>query len=112
MIRGRLARGFTLIPILVWAVAGAADAAAQAIIAPSGRTLFSRATQVRSFVEINHRSDGDDGNSVDVTQYAVPLAFAYGVYPKWTVVSAQPYGKSNQAPDPEWPCRHAILFSI
>ncbi|MBI4473215.1 MAG: hypothetical protein HY646_11145 [Acidobacteria bacterium] len=91
MIGAQLARGFALLLVLGWTVAGAVDASAQAIIAPGGRTLFNRATQVRSFVEINHTSVSDDGNSVDVTQYAVPLAFAYGVYPKWTVILAQPY---------------------
>ncbi len=65
---------------------------AQAIIAPSGRTLFSRASLVRSFVEVNHLSlRAPDGRSVEVTQYITPVAFVYGFRPKWTVIVAQPY---------------------
>ncbi len=65
---------------------------AQAIIAPSGRTLFNRASLVRSFVEVRHLSvRTPDGRSIDVTQYITPLAFVYGFYPKWTAIVAQPY---------------------
>ena len=64
---------------------------AQEIVAPSARTLFSRATLVRSFVEVRHASLRADGKSVDVNQYVPVLAIVYGFYPKWMVVVAQPY---------------------
>ncbi|MBI3952190.1 MAG: transporter [Acidobacteria bacterium] len=64
---------------------------AQEIVAPSARTLFNRATLVRSFVEVKHSSLQTDGQSVDVTQYVPVLAVVYGFYPKWTVIVAQPY---------------------
>lgn len=64
---------------------------AQTIVAPSGRTLFSGASLIRSSVEVNHSSLRADGQSVDVTQYVPVLAVVYGVYPKWMVIVAQPY---------------------
>ncbi len=64
---------------------------AQTIIAPAGRTLFSRSSLVRSFAEIDRFSLDEDGNSVRGTQYVTPLALVYGFYPKWTVIVAQPY---------------------
>lgn len=64
---------------------------AQSIVAPAARTLFNRATLVRSFVEINHLSLRTDASSVEVNQIVAPLALVYGVYPKWSVIVAQPY---------------------
>jgi hypothetical protein len=64
---------------------------AQAIIAPSGRTLFNRASLVRSFAEIDRFSVNAAGNSVRGAKYVTPLALVYGFYPKWTVIAAQPY---------------------
>ncbi len=64
---------------------------AQTVVAPSGRTLFNRATLVRSSVEVNHSSLRADGKSVDLTQYVPALAIVYGFYPKWMVIVAQPY---------------------
>lgn len=65
---------------------------AQAIIAPSGRTLFNRGTLVRSFVERQHLSlQTPDGRSLEITQYVTPLALVYGFHPQWTVILAQPY---------------------
>ncbi|MBI4455792.1 MAG: transporter [Acidobacteria bacterium] len=64
---------------------------AQAIMAPSGRTLFSGATLVRSFAQVNHFALRSDGDSKEITQYITPLAVVYGFHPKWTVVVAQPY---------------------
>ena len=64
---------------------------AQSIVAPAARTLFNGATLVRSFVEVNHLSFRTDENSVEVNQLIAPLALVYGVYPKWSVIVAQPY---------------------
>jgi hypothetical protein len=64
---------------------------AQAIISPGGRTLFDRASLVRSFVERVHLSmRTPDGQVVDVTQYITPLAFVYAFAPKWQVIAIQP----------------------
>jgi len=46
---------------------------------------------VRSFAEIDRFSLDADGNSVQGSEYVTPLALAYGFYPKWTVIAAQPY---------------------
>ncbi len=65
---------------------------AQAIIAPSGRTLFNRSSLVRSFVETRHLSlRTPDGSIVDITQYIAPLAFVYAFAPKWQIIAVQPY---------------------
>lgn len=64
---------------------------AQAIIAPGGRTLFNGATLVRSFARIDRFSLNAPGVSVDSTRYITPLALVYGIYPKWSVIVAQPY---------------------
>ena len=65
---------------------------AQAINAPAGRTLFNRASMIRSFAEVQHLSvRTPDGKFVEVTQYTTPLAFVYGFYPKWTAIVVQPY---------------------
>lgn len=64
---------------------------AQTIVAPSARTLFNRATLVRSSVEVKHLSLRADGRSVDITQYVPSLAVVYGFYPNWMVIVAQPY---------------------
>ena len=68
---------------------------AQAIIAPSGRTLYSRATLVRSFVEVRRASLTSEGTTTDFTQYITPLAVVYGIRPQWTVIVAQPYVTMN-----------------
>lgn len=68
---------------------------AQVIVAPSGRTLFSRSTLIRSFVEISHRSLEVDGQSVDRTEYVAPVAVAYGFHPQWSLIVAQPYLFAN-----------------
>lgn len=64
---------------------------AQEIVAPSARTLFSRAALVRSFVEVKRATLRADGESTETTQYIPVLAIAYGFRPNWTVVVAQPY---------------------
>ncbi len=65
---------------------------AQAINAPSGRTLFNRASLIRAFAEVRHLSvRTPDGKFVEVTQYITPLAFVYGFHPKWTAIVVQPY---------------------
>lgn len=64
---------------------------AQAIIAPSGRTLFHRGTLIRTFLQVEHLSLRADGQSEEVTRYVAPLAIVYGFYPKWTVIAIQPY---------------------
>lgn len=65
---------------------------AQAIRAPSGRTLFNRASMIRSFAEVRHFSvETPDGKSIRVDQYITPVALVYGFYPKWTAVVVQPY---------------------
>ena len=68
-----------------------ANLRAQEILAPSARTLFSRATLVRSFVEVKRASLRADGASTGTTQYVPVLAVAYGFRPNWTVIIAQPY---------------------
>lgn len=64
---------------------------AQAIIAPGGRTLYSRATLVRSFVEVRRTSLTSEGTTTDFTQYITPLVAVYGIRPQWMVIVAQPY---------------------
>ncbi len=64
---------------------------AQSIISSGARTLFNRATLVRSSVEIGTFSIEEDGKSVKITQYVPSVAVVYGFYPKWTVIAAQPY---------------------
>ncbi len=65
---------------------------AQAINAPSGRTLFNRASLIRSFAEVRHFSvRTPDGKFIEVTQYITPLAVVYGFHPKWTAIVVQPY---------------------
>jgi len=64
---------------------------AQAIIAPSGRTLFNRASLVRSFARIDRSSLETGGASTDSTQYGIPLALVYGFHPKWSFIVAQPF---------------------
>ena len=64
---------------------------AQAIVAPSGRTLFHRGTLIRSFLQVEHLSLRADGQSEEVTRYVTPVALVYGFYPKWTVIAIQPY---------------------
>lgn len=67
----------------------------QTIVAPSGRTLFNGATLIRSSVEANRSALEADGQSVNVMQYVPVQAVVYGVYPKWTVIVAQPYVNLN-----------------
>jgi len=64
---------------------------AQAIIAPSGRTMFHRGTLIRSFLKVEHASLQEEGQSRKVTRYVTPLALVYGFYPQWTVIAIQPY---------------------
>jgi hypothetical protein len=64
---------------------------AQSIIAPAGRTLFSRASLVRSFTEIDRFSLNSDGTSVEGTEYIEPLAMVYGFHPNWEAVVVLPY---------------------
>jgi len=65
---------------------------AQAIIAPGGRTLFNRASLIRSFVEVRHLTlRTADGRTVGISQYVTPLAFVYAFAPKWQVIAVQPY---------------------
>lgn len=77
--------------LAVFALVQASLLHAQVIVAPSGRTLFSRSSLVRSFVEISRRSLEVDGQSVDSTEYITAAAVAYGFYPKWSLLVAQPY---------------------
>lgn len=67
------------------------DLRAQEIVAPSARTLFSRATLIRSSVEVKRASLRVNGESTDTTQYVPVLAIAYGFRPNWTIIVAQPY---------------------
>ncbi len=64
---------------------------AQAIVAPSGRTLFSRATLVRVTTQVEHLSLRSGSNLIEVDRYVPSIAVAYGFRPKWTVIVAQPY---------------------
>jgi hypothetical protein len=64
---------------------------AQEIVAPSARTLFSRSTLLRSFVEVKRASRRAPGESTETTQYVPVLAIAYGFRPNWTIIVAQPY---------------------
>lgn len=78
-------------PLLVCVAITSIELRAQAIVAPSGRTLFSRATLIRSFVEVRRTSLDSDATSTDITQYITPLAVVYGARRDWTVIVAQPY---------------------
>jgi hypothetical protein len=78
--------------VLALAVFGPLRLRAQAIIAPTGRTLFNRERLIRSFVEVRHLSvQAPDGTITDITQYITPLAFVYAFAPKWQVIAVQPY---------------------
>ncbi len=68
---------------------------AQSIIASGGRTLFNRATLVRSSVEIGTFSVEKNGKMVNISQYVPSIAVVYGFYPKWTAIVAQPYVSAN-----------------
>ena len=68
-----------------------ADGRAQTIVAPSARTLFNRATLIRSSVEIRHSSLQMEEGSVGVTQYVPAVTVVYGFSPGWMVILAQPY---------------------
>ncbi len=83
-------RGILLLLFICLGISSA-ELRAQTIVAPSGRTLFNRATLIRSSVEVNRSSPSADGESVEVTQYVPALAIVYGFYPKWTLIVAQPY---------------------
>lgn len=69
---------------------------AQSIIASGGRTLFNRATLVRSSVEIGTFSVEENGKKVNITQYVPSVALVYGFYPKWTAIVAQPYVSADR----------------
>ncbi|MBI4468740.1 MAG: hypothetical protein HY650_05385 [Acidobacteria bacterium] len=87
-------RRVTLLPLIFGCLSVAnPPLRAQEIVAPSARTLFNRATLVRSFVEVRDASFRADGESVKVSQYVPVLALVYGFYPKWMVIVAQPYVK-------------------
>ncbi len=91
MDRERVRRWSILLLLFSGLGISSAELRAQTIVAPSGRTLFNRATLVRSSVEVNRSSLSADGESVEVTQYVPVLAIVYGFYPKWTLIVAQPY---------------------
>jgi hypothetical protein len=63
----------------------------QSIIAPAGRTLFNRASMVRTFTEIDRYSLSSGGNSIEGTEYINPLAVVYGFRPRWEAVAVLPY---------------------
>ncbi len=64
---------------------------AQVIRAPSGRTLFNRASMIRSFAEVRRFSvEMPDGKFIRADQYITPVALVYGFYPKWTAIVVQP----------------------
>jgi len=68
---------------------------AQSIIASGGRTLFNRATLIRSSVEISTFTLEESGKAISITQYVPSVAVVYGFYPKWTAIVAQPYVSAN-----------------
>ncbi len=67
------------------------EAKAQSIIAPAGRTLFSRESMVRSFTEIDRFSLDSNSTLVRGTEYVNPLAVIYGFHPKWEAIAVLPY---------------------
>lgn len=69
----------------------AAEVWAQVIVAPGGRTLFSRQALVRSFLRIENTSLEADGTSVKATRHVPVLAVVYGVHPGWSIIGVQPY---------------------
>jgi hypothetical protein len=64
---------------------------AQSIIAPAGRTVFSRESLVRSFTEIDRFSLDSNGNSLEATEYVNPLAVVYGLHRNWEAIAVLPY---------------------
>jgi hypothetical protein len=64
---------------------------AQSIIAPAGRTLFSRESVVRSFTEIDRFPLDSNGTLVRGTEYVNPLAVVYGFHQKWEAIAVVPY---------------------
>lgn len=79
--------------LLVWVGIFHTELYAQAIVAPSARTLFNGATLIRWFVQVNRLSFKSAGHSTNITQFITPLAVVYGFYPKWTAIVALPYVK-------------------
>jgi hypothetical protein len=77
--------------LLVLLLAFTAQVAAQAIVAPSGRTLFSGATLVRSFADVTQLSLPSKADSGNTNRWVTPLALVYGVYPQWSIIAAQPF---------------------
>lgn len=77
--------------VLVSATLFFPEAKAQSIIAPAGRTLFSRESMVRSFTEIDRFSLDSNGTLVRGTEYVNPLAVVYGFRPKWEAIAVLPY---------------------
>jgi hypothetical protein len=77
--------------LLVSATLFCQEAKAQSIIAPAGRTLFNRASVVRSFTEIGRFSLDSNGTLVRGTEYVNPLAVVYGFHPKWEAIAVLPY---------------------
>ncbi|MCI0488702.1 MAG: transporter [Blastocatellia bacterium] len=93
--RKRTRRLLTLFLFISGGAISISELRAQTIVAPSARTLFNRATLIRSTVEVKRSSLQVDGKSINVTQYVPSLAIVYGFYPKWTVIVAQPYAAVN-----------------
>jgi len=83
--------GWVELMVLLAATLGALSARAQSILAPAGRTLFHRASLVRSFTEIDRFSLNSDGTSVEGTEYVNPLAVVYGFRPNWEAIAVLPY---------------------
>ncbi len=96
MRREQTRRSVVLVFFIGCVAMASANLRAQEIVAPSARTLFSRATLVRSFVEVKRAFlRAADGTSTETTQYVPVLAVAYGFRPNWTVIIAQPYVSMN-----------------
>lgn len=71
-------------------------AAAQAIIAPGGRTLFNQQFLVRTFTRIQRQAPPEGGRGTQ--SYLQPVALVYGFAPGWHTTAVVPF-RAGGGPD-------------
>jgi len=76
---------------IIWLLLLASIARGQAILAPSGRTLFNKNLLIRSFTRLERLEISRDGATMNRAVYIQPLAVVYGIAPDWNVTAVLPY---------------------
>ncbi len=89
--RRKTRSGLTTLLLMGWMGLSNLPLLGQAIIAPSGRTMFHRGTLMHSFLIVERATFQEGGQSTELTRYVMPVAVVYGFYPQWTVVAVQSY---------------------